>query len=156
MIFVYILPVHASLRGLGENESLLFLFQHWIFCCSYGNRQLLFYIFVNQRFPAKFSSFTGKKGYSFGGHPSEVYILMWVYSLFGPCGNNRQLLIFFFQVEIQVFGPFIAGRRHAYVAVALDCYSQFPEAMVIENISAATLTTFVVNLICRYSYLCLF
>ena len=49
-----------------------------------------------------------------------------------------------------MFGPFTAGRKHVYVAVALDCYSQFPEAMVIENISAATLTTFVVNLICRY------
>ena len=52
-----------------------------------------------------------------------------------------------------MFGPFTAGKKHVYVAVALDCYSQFPEATVMENISAATLTTFVVNLICRYLFL---
>ena len=74
--------------------------------------------------------------------------------IFRCSGGDRQLSFhLFLQVEIQVFGPFTAGRKHVYVAVALDCYSQFPEAMVMENISAATLTTFVVNLICRYFFL---
>ncbi|KAK7113079.1 uncharacterized protein [Littorina saxatilis] len=57
---------------------------------------------------------------------------------------------FWQKVEIQVFGPYLAARKQVYVAVALDCYSQFPEAMVIENTSASSLTTFVLNLICRY------
>ncbi|KAL8609360.1 hypothetical protein ACOMHN_008154 [Nucella lapillus] len=57
---------------------------------------------------------------------------------------------FWQRVEIQVFGPYQAGRKQVYVAVALDCYSQYPEATIIDQISSAALTTFVLNLICRY------
>ena len=54
-----------------------------------------------------------------------------------------------FQVEIQMFGPYQAGKKQVYVAIALDSYSQFPEATIMEVLSSATLTNFVLNLFCR-------
>ena len=58
-------------------------------------------------------------------------------------------LIVCFQVEIQMFGPYRAGGKQVYVAIALDSYSQFPEATIMEVLSSATLTNFVLNLFCR-------
>jgi hypothetical protein len=53
------------------------------------------------------------------------------------------------QVEMQAFGPYKAGTQQVYVVVALDSYSQFPEATVIGALSAANVTNFVMNLFCR-------
>ncbi|XP_076469745.1 uncharacterized protein LOC143300041 [Babylonia areolata] len=57
---------------------------------------------------------------------------------------------FWQKVEIQIFGPFQARKKLVYVVVALDSYSQFPEAVTMEVLSSATLTNFFLNLFCRY------
>ena len=48
-----------------------------------------------------------------------------------------------------MFGPYQAGKKQVYVAIALDSYSQFPEATIMEVLTSATLTNFVLNLFCR-------
>jgi hypothetical protein len=53
------------------------------------------------------------------------------------------------QVEVQVFGPYSSGKKNMFVAVAMDSYSQFPEAVVLESVTAQSVTEFVFNLICR-------
>ncbi|KAK7476764.1 hypothetical protein BaRGS_00031991 [Batillaria attramentaria] len=66
---------------------------------------------------------------------------------------SQEISSYFWQkVELQVFGPYMASgsRKQVYVAVAMDTFSQFPEATVLETISSAKLTSFIVNLICRY------
>ncbi|KAL8609358.1 hypothetical protein ACOMHN_008152 [Nucella lapillus] len=66
-------------------------------------------------------------------------------------GVTKEVCSHFWQkVEIQILGPYQAGKKQVYVAVALDSYSQFPEAVTMEVLSSATLTNFFLNLFCRY------
>ncbi|KAK7507524.1 hypothetical protein BaRGS_00001459, partial [Batillaria attramentaria] len=57
---------------------------------------------------------------------------------------------FWQKVEVQVFGPYPVDKDYLYVTVALDAYSQFPEAMVLPSVTMASLTNFILNLVCRY------
>lgn len=60
------------------------------------------------------------------------------------------IISFALQVEVQIFGPYQAGKQQMYIAVALDTYSQFPDATTMEVLSPATLTHFILNLFCRW------